>query len=151
MRENNKRKHKICIGQLELSVSFIDMSNRKLILLGFILSIAILAASPLPGWSQLGSSPSNEPTIVDVDSNLAIEKYAEGMEFPSSMAFLGPDDILVLEKNTGQVRRIVNGAMLEEPLLDVPVAVKDERGLLGIAVTKDSQNGATFVFLSYTE
>jgi aldose sugar dehydrogenase len=151
MRENNKRNHKICIGQLELSVTFIDMSNRKLILLGLFLSIVILAASPLPGWSQLGSSSTNEPTIVDVDSNLAIEKYAEGMGFPSSMAFLGPDDILVLEKNTGQVRRIVNGAMLEEPLLDVPVAVKDERGLLGIAVTKDNQNGATFVFLYYTE
>jgi len=67
------------------------------------------------------------------------------------MAFLGPDEILVLEKNSGQVRRIVNGAMLKEPLLDLPVAVKDERGLLGIAVNKDNQNDTIFLFLYYTE
>jgi glucose/arabinose dehydrogenase len=81
----------------------------------------------LQGWSQLVSPPSNnDPRVVD-DTNFAIERYSEGIEFPSSMTFLGPDDILVLEKNSGQVRRIVNGAMLKEPLLDLPVAVKDER------------------------
>ncbi len=127
------------------------MNDKKTRLVAPALSIVILAVSFLPGWSQLDSSSSNEPIIVESDANLAIEKYAGGMEFPSSMAFLGPDDILVLEKNTGQVKRIVNGSMLEEPLLDVPVAVKDERGLLGIAVTKDNQNNATFVFLYYTE
>src|SRR5688500_19299582 len=128
MRENNKRNHKICIRQLELSVSFIDMNNRKIILLpGLLLSIVILAASPLPGWSQLGSSSSNEPTIVDANSNLAIEEYAGGMEFPSSMAFLGPDDILVLEKNTGQVRKIVNGAMLEQLLIIYHTVIHNAR------------------------
>jgi glucose/arabinose dehydrogenase len=127
------------------------MNDKKLRLVAPALSIVILIVSFMPGWSQLDSSSSNEPIIVESDANLAIEKYAGGMEFPSSMAFLGPDDILVLEKNTGQVKRIINGSMLEEPLLDVPVAVKDERGLLGIAVTKDNQNNATFVFLYYTE
>jgi aldose sugar dehydrogenase len=132
---------------------FSNMKDKRSLLLlsGVLLSIVILAASPLPGWSQLGSSSNNEPTVVEENANLAVEEYAGGIEFPSSMAFLGPDDILVLEKNSGQVRRIVNGTTLEEPLLDVPVAVKDERGLLGIAVTKDNQNDATFVFLYYTE
>ena len=116
-----------------------------------LLSVIILAAMPLPSWSQLGTPSNNEPTMVAESTNLAIEKYAGGMEFPSSMAFLGPDDILVLEKNTGQVKRIVNKTILEEPVLDVPVAVKDERGLLGIAITKDNQTDATFVFLYDTE
>jgi hypothetical protein len=31
------------------------------------------------------------------------------------MAFLGPNDILVLEKNGGAVQRIVNGHMLPKP------------------------------------
>src|SRR5215210_1075686 len=151
MHEDNKGNPKILVQQLELSVYSINMNDKRLLILSSLLvSLVILAASPMPGWSQLGSS-NNEPTIVDENANLTIEKYAGGMEFPSSMAFLGPDDILVLEKNTGQVRRIVNGTTLEEPLLDVPVAVKDERGLLGIAVTKDNQNDATFVFLYYTE
>ena len=52
------------------------------------------------------------------------------------MAFLGPDDILVLEKDNGTVQRIVNGKMLPEPVLDVNVANKFERGMLGIAVAK---------------
>jgi glucose/arabinose dehydrogenase len=140
------------VQQLNICSILINMNDKRLLLSALLLSITILAASPPPpGWSQLGSSSNNEPTIVDQNTNLTIEKYAGGMQFPSSMAFLGPDDILVLEKNTGQVRRIVNGTTFEEPLLDVPVAVKDERGLLGIAVTKDNQNNATFVYLYYTE
>jgi aldose sugar dehydrogenase len=125
------------------------MGKRLMPIISIFLSIVVLAP-PLQGWSQLDSPVNNAPTVVD-DTNLAIETYAAGMQFPTSMAFLGPDDLLVLEKNTGQVRRIINGAMLEQPVLDVPVAVKDERGLLGIAVTKDNQNDATFVFLYYTE
>ena len=50
------------------------------------------------------------------------------------MAFVGKDDILVLEKNNGTIKRIVNGNLLEEPVLDLNVANKIERGLLGIAV-----------------
>jgi hypothetical protein len=49
------------------------------------------------------------------------------------MAFLGPDDILVLEKDTGMVHRIQNDKLLSEPVLDVNVANVAERGL-GIAV-----------------
>jgi aldose sugar dehydrogenase len=41
-----------------------------------------------------------------------------------------------LEKDNGTVQRIVNGKMLPEPVLDVNVANKFERGLLGIAVAK---------------
>jgi aldose sugar dehydrogenase len=93
------------------------------------------------------------PTIHD--PNLAVETVFEGIAYPTSMAFLGPDDILVLEKNNGTVRRIVNGNMLEEPLLDVNVANKGERGMLGIAISKKESNDVdeskVYVFLYYTE
>jgi glucose/arabinose dehydrogenase len=89
------------------------------------------------------------------DPTLQIKQIAQGIKFPTSMAFLGPSDILVLEKNQGTVRRIVNGNMLTEPFLDVNVANKAERGMLGIAVSKiNSGNGnkpTTYVFLYYTE
>ena len=75
---------------------------------------------------------------------------AQGLRSPSTMTFLGPNDILVLEKNNGTVQRIVNGKMLPGPLLHVNVANKIERGMLGIAVAKH-ENGSTYVFLSYTE
>ena len=63
------------------------------------------------------------------------------------MDFLGSNDILVLEKNDGTVRRIVNGTMLPEPVLDVEVANLVERGMLGIAVARNQNH----VFLYYTE
>ena len=65
------------------------------------------------------------------------------------MAFLGYDDILLLGKNDGRVLRIVNHTVLANTLLDVGVANKWERGLLGIAILKDA--GSVYVFLYYTE
>ena len=88
------------------------------------------------------------------DDNLKIETVIKGLEFPTSMAFLGPNDILVLEKNNGTVRRIVNGNMLDEPLLDVNVGNKKERGMLGIAISEKSEKDHkqnAYVFLYYTE
>jgi len=40
------------------------------------------------------------------DSNLQINTVATGLSKPTSMAFLGPNDILVLEKDTGIVKRL---------------------------------------------
>src|SRR5215204_7130844 len=77
------------------------------------------------------------PTIND--PNLAIETVYQGLNLPTSMAFLEPDDILVLEKSQGTVQRIVNGEMLPESLLQVDVASKDERGLLGIAIASNPE------------
>jgi aldose sugar dehydrogenase len=65
------------------------------------------------------------------------------------MAFLGPNDILVLEKNNGTVIRIVNGSVSDKPVLDVDVANSTERGMCGIAVSKDSST--TYIFLYFTE
>jgi aldose sugar dehydrogenase len=81
------------------------------------------------------------------DPSLELQLVFRGLQNPSNMAFLGPDDILVLDKNDGTVRRIVNGTMLPEPVLDVEVANLVERGMLGIAIARD-QN---YVFLYYTE
>lgn len=74
-----------------------------------------------------------------------------GLKFPTGMAFLGPNDLLVLEKNEGNVKRIVNGTILQKPLLHVNVSNKGERGLLGIAIANHKENGKTYVFLYYTE
>ena len=85
------------------------------------------------------------------DPSLGVELVLDGLELPTSMAFLGPDDILVLEKDKGTIQRIVNGKMLPEPLLDVNVANKSERGMLGIAVTKNGTANNAYVFVYFTE
>jgi aldose sugar dehydrogenase len=85
--------------------------------------------------------------------NFGIEVIATGIEFPSDMAFLDTNDILVLEKNSGNVLRIINGQILDRPLLEVNVSNSSERGLLGIAVAKDSgeERESTYVYLQFTE
>ena len=63
-------------------------------------------ASPPP------ASPKGKiPTIINKKDTqyLTIERVFRGISYPSSMAFLGPNDILVLEKANGTVMRIVNG------------------------------------------
>jgi aldose sugar dehydrogenase len=105
---------------------------------------------------------SNLPTIMN-DPNLKTEVVTEGLELPTSMAFLGPDDILVLEKNKGTVQRSINGTMLPQPLIDLNVGNVRERGLVGIAIPAKNKNGdmngtasanttnTTHVFLYLTE
>src|SRR5918911_2091349 len=90
-----------------------------------------------------------QPTIAK-DPNLKVELVTQGLRSPTSMAFLGPNDILVLEKDSGTVQRIIDGKMLPQPLLHVPVSMTSERGMLGIAIAKHS-NGPTYVFLYYTK
>ena len=83
------------------------------------------------------------------DSKLKITTIAEGLSTPTTMAFVGPDDILVFEKDTGMIKRIVNGKVLAKPVLDVNVANSVERCLCGIAVSKDGST--TYVFIYYTQ
>lgn len=91
------------------------------------------------------------------DANLKVEMVANGLSLPTSMAFIGPDDILVLEKNRGTVLRVKDGVVLSQPLLDVNVAINSERGMLGIDVVQIptpilSHSSRLFsVFLYYTE
>jgi aldose sugar dehydrogenase len=106
--------------------------------------------------------PSSKGPIIN-DPNLKAEVIFKGLRYPTSMAFLGPKDILVTEKDTGTVRRIVNGTILPQPLLDVNVASYGHRGMLGIAIApppipqskhghvNDNNNTTTYVFLYYTE
>jgi len=84
-----------------------------------------------------------EPIIYDDD--FIMEKFATGLEFPTTMIFVG-NDMLVLEKNTGKVIRIQdNGVIYNEPALDVSVIFQQEAGLLGIAFASNH------IYLYFTE
>ena len=83
------------------------------------------------------------------DPNLKTQVVAEGLDTPTTMSFLGPNDFLVLEKDKGTVIRVVNGTVLDKPVLDVDVANSGERGMSGIAVSKNGSR--TYIFLYYSE
>jgi glucose/arabinose dehydrogenase len=87
---------------------------------------------------------------VTTDPSLRVELVARGIQFPTHMAFLPNGDILVLEKNDGTVKKVVNGSIQNMSLLDASVANGVERGMLGIAIN-DSKHGLINVYLYFTE
>lgn len=93
-----------------------------------------------------------EPSIVDLSLN--IELIANGLSSPTSMAFVDSQNILVLEKNSGDVRLVSNGHLKEQPVLELDVdstTLTCCRGLLGIAVNSLSDTGGNKqVFLYFT-
>jgi aldose sugar dehydrogenase len=105
------------------------------------------APVPKPGTLPL----LKDKSVKISDPELVIEKIATGLKQPTAMAFLDSRDILVLEKDNGTVRKIVNGNLVKEPLLDINVATFDTRGMLGIAVAKNETLAKLYVFLYYTE
>ncbi|HJT84741.1 MAG TPA: hypothetical protein VJ697_09680 [Nitrososphaeraceae archaeon] len=84
-------------------------------------------------YAQQTQQPLDEENITVYDHTLKIELVAAGLDFPTTMTFLGPHDFLILEKS-GTVKRITDGHIVAKPLLYVDVNEKDERGLLGIAI-----------------
>jgi glucose/arabinose dehydrogenase len=78
-----------------------------------------------------------EPSIIGSEkNNLKVENFvAQGLSSPTSMAFVDPSNLLVLQKG-GQVRLVSNGILQKQPVLAAPVDNASERGLLGIAVLK---------------
>jgi aldose sugar dehydrogenase len=103
----------------------------------------------LPIWYCSFSYGSAEPAL---DSKKFVaEKVIGGLDTPTGIAFVGENDILAVEKNSGNVLRILNGDVLPKPLLDLNVANEVERGLLGIAVANNTADNKMYVFLFYTE
>jgi glucose/arabinose dehydrogenase len=88
------------------------------------------------------------PVIIS-DKTLKIEKYFSGPVKPTSMAFTGLKEFLILERNEGKVYRVTNGEMDSKPLLDVNVATDGYRGMLGIAISAGLNS--TNIFLYFTE
>jgi glucose/arabinose dehydrogenase len=80
---------------------------------------------------------------------LAVRTVATGLITPTSLAFLGPNNMFVLEKNTGRVLRVVGG-VVGPTVLDLAVNFASERGLLGVALHPDFPD-TPFVYLYWTE
>ncbi len=100
------------------------------------------------GDHELGTLFGRTVPVIN-DRNLKVEEVFRGLHLPTRISFVGPDDILVIEKYNGTVNRILNGTISSQPILDVNVAYEGERGMVGIAVLKGPVG--TYVFLYFTE
>jgi uncharacterized repeat protein (TIGR01451 family) len=94
------------------------------------------------------NSPSTGPAMND--PNLSVKTVVNGLSQPTSMAFIGHNDFLIFEKNTGKLQRVTNGVIQNPPPLDLAVNSASERGGLGIALHPNfAFNG--YVYLYWTE
>ena len=92
---------------------------------------ALFFASLFAVTVDTASAQAPAPTVVD--PNLAVRTVVSGLNQPTTMAFIGANDIFVLEKASGKVQRVVSGA-IQSIVLDLAVNSASERGLLGIAL-----------------
>jgi glucose/arabinose dehydrogenase len=84
-----------------------------------------------------------------VDPKLAVRTAVSGLNQPIHLAFLAAADMLVLEKASGRVLRVVNGGA-PTVVLDLAVNSASERGLLSIALHPDFPANPR-AFLYWTE
>src|SRR5688572_15953641 len=108
------------------------------------IAIAILL-SALTAATRAGLS-ANGPTLVD--GNLEVRTFVSGLSTPTSFAFISATEMLVLEKQSGHVKRVGNGP--PTTVLDLAVNNGSERGLLGIALQPNFPSPA-HVFLFWTD
>ena len=135
---------------MNVFISFLGVS------LNFILSLVsftLLQNSIFASQEEVTSKFNTEGGPKVNNHSLRVEEIAAGINQPTNIVFLGLNDILVTEKNTGLVKRILNGTVLQEPVLDVNVANSLERGMLGMAAAANEQSDANNVniFVYFTE
>jgi glucose/arabinose dehydrogenase len=81
----------------------------------------------------LTTSASAEGGPAMLDPTLDVRTVTAELQLPTGIAFLGPNDMLAIEKSSGQVRRVTGGTV-GLTVLDLAVNSFSERGLLGIAL-----------------
>ena len=109
------------------------------------IAIAVAVAGGLSGTRNAIQAQANPPSLVD--QNLQVRTVASALTTPTSFAFIGPNDLLVLEKNTGRVVRVSSAG--QQIVHDLAVNFGSERGLLGIALHPDFPT-PPHVFLFWT-
>jgi len=116
------------------------INNNSFFYIFFLLftSIIVLLLANISTPKFLVFAQSNDISLIPqvYDENLKVELVSKEFKFPTTFAFIGPNDFLILEKNTGEVKRVVNDKVLEKPLVKLDVSTNDERGLLGVAIIK---------------
>jgi glucose/arabinose dehydrogenase len=124
----------------------VGVNTLRYYLLGLVL-LSIISMFIVPCTNYSVKAQSEEPTLLD--PNLRLRTVATDLVTPISLAFLGSNDILVLEKNTGQVKRVING-VVQGTVLDLAVNFGSERGLLGITLHPNFPTNPG-VYLYWTE
>jgi glucose/arabinose dehydrogenase len=94
-------------------------------------------------------------TATTLPPGYRIEALLDGLELPTSIAALPDGRLLITEQETGQVRVVEDGRLLDTPWIEVPVTFYprgffQELGLVSVAVDpRFEENG--YVYLYYSQ
>ena len=96
----------------------------------------------------IGTSTGLKDKPILTNENFMIEEVIVGIQSSTALTFID-DDILFLEKETGQIRHIKNNKLINEPVWDFNVKMEGcecytESGLLGIT----SFNSDVYIFVT---
>jgi glucose/arabinose dehydrogenase len=146
----------VLISIIKLSYDLqVVTENGQIFIIVFTAILTILVLVSFPLWHFVSPALARAKITTEVqnltDSSLKSQLIIRGLKAPSAMAFIGLNDILVTEKNRGNIQRITNGIISSQPLLHVDTTKKDERGLLGMTTSTNNESKKTFVFLYFTE
>jgi glucose/arabinose dehydrogenase len=119
-----------------------QLHRHGLLTLAVIVGLGFFSHDGIPVTAQITSPTMLHPT-------LGVRAIVTGLSQPTTMAFIGENDLFVLEKGTGRVQRVVNGA-IASTVLDLAVNFGSERGLLGVALHPDFPSNPG-VYLYWTE
>ena len=85
--------------------------------------------------SSVGTPSADTTPLQILDPTLQVTTVLNsGLSQPIGIVFLGQNDFLVLEKASGQVKRVINGVLQATPVLDLAVNSNSERGLLSLVL-----------------
>jgi glucose/arabinose dehydrogenase len=110
-----------------------DLMTTRSVWLSRAFCVAVLAAAALDVKDRAQAQGASAQML---DPSLHVRTVISGLTSPIAFAFLAPNELLVLEKDTGRVKRVVDG-MVTSTVLDLGVNQNSERGLLGIALHPD--------------
>ena len=105
------------------------------------ISLSLISA---PSWADTITLSMNDP-------NLQATTFLSGLTQPIGIVFNGSiNDFFVLEKASGQIKRVIGGVIQPTPALDLAVNSNSERGLLSMVL---DPNFATnhFAYIRWTE
>ena len=118
------------------------------IIILFISILTLIAYNNAEFRYYLGTSTGLKDKPVLMDENFLIEEVIVGIESSTALTFI-ENDILFLEKETGKIRHIKDGKLLDTPVWDFKVKKEGcecytESGLLGIT----NVNSSVYVFVT---
>ncbi|WP_084285808.1 PQQ-dependent sugar dehydrogenase [Solirubrobacter soli] len=106
-------------------------------------------AAAFAGALTMGGTAAAQVTPTVIDPKLEVRAVTTGLTQPVQMQFIKDHEFWVLEKSTGQIKRVRNGGT-PEVILDLAVNSNSERGLLGITLDQDFKRTGT-LFLYWSE